>query len=702
MKHRLSHVLTMIVGLAVFAAQAALEVSIGTGDELPLLNPCDTVTLLKADILSGASSGEIDFRIKNVLGGEVASKRAFAFKDGKATVQILDEPLAKGAYDVEWVCIAGGATASGSRRIAVCDDLGPSQGLDGEFLFGTHAHLQCCRDRHEEELEVRAAARVGFKVMRIDLAWREMERDCGAIDWSIGEWRVGLLERHGILPQALIGLAPDWAVKKDWVYERPERGPCGNKLPENEPWRKFLEKMAAHFGSRIPFYELYNEPDLIAFGNFSVDDYVASFNAGANGVHAGCPSAKVLTGGIACWRKTIDTKKDFLPRGVLGTTANFDILAIHEHGNPKGFFRTLDKNWLPLLKDKGIDKPIWPNETSEDALRGEAAQAACYMQKALFSWSRGCCAHNWYKVRDSRRNLAETRRAYGLLSREFEPLAAYPAVAGTISVYRDAHFLRELPNEDMELLLFSKKGNLLLAGWPHNPGCAVMPRPVKIRTDASNVRFVDLMGNSRPVPIADGVVVFDVGRFIGSLILCGATKAEAVANPPLPKPEPIKILVPDGAFSSTPQLVLDKPEQYTSLAGYNPATEHLMWRGPADLSAKCWFMRDGGALAIRVEVTDDVTNFSKTSVPHAGDALEIAFNVGGKLRREWLRSADGHAYERSFTLGELGIAQGAKVLFNIKVWDNDDGAAAEGFIGISADMSGNDVEEWAEVEIALK
>lgn len=695
----MKHFVCGFVGVAAFAVHAALEVSVGTGGELPVVKPSEAVSLLKADISSDAFSGEIDFRVKSVLGGEVASKRSFAFKGGKAAVPVLDAPLAKGAYDVEWTCTAGGETASGSRRIAVCDDLGPSQGMNGEFIFGTHAHLQCCRDRHEEELEVRAAARAGFKVMRIDLAWREMERERGVLDWSIGERRVGLLERYGILPQVLVGLAPDWAVKKDWVYERPERGPCGNKLPEPEPWREFLKKMAAHFGKRIPFYELYNEPDLVAFGNFSVDDYVASFNAGANGVHSGNPAAKVLTGGIACWRKTIDTKKDFLPRGVQETAANFDIIAIHEHGNPNGFFRVMDENWLPLLKESCIDKPIWPNETSENALRGEAAQAACYMQKALFSWSRGCCAHNWYKVRDSKRNLEETRRAYGLLSREFEPLAAYPAVAGTISVYRGAHFLRELPNEDMELLLFSKKGNLVLAGWPHNPGCAVVPRPVKIRTDASSVAFVDLMGNPSPVPIADGVVVFDVGRFIGSLVLHGATKAEAVANPPLPKLERIKIRVPDGTFSPTPQLVLDKPEQYTSLAGFNPATEHLMWRGAADLSAKCWFMRDGDSLAIRVEVTDDVTHFSTTSVPHAGDAMEIAFNVGGKTRREWLKSADGHTYERSFALGELGIVQGAKVLFNIKVWDNDEGAAAEGFIGISADMSGRNVEEWAEMEI---
>lgn len=689
-------ILAGCVGLAAFAAQAALKVSIGTGDELPIVEPSEAVERLRADISSDADGGKIAFTVANVLGGGVSTRRVLSFRDGRSSVPVLDAPLAKGAYDVAWSCTAGGETAAGTNRIAVCDDLGPSQGLDGEFLFGVHAHLQSCRDRKEEELEVRAAARAGFKVMRIDLAWREMERERGVLDWSVGERRVGLLERYGILPQALVGLAPDWAVKKDWVYERPERGPCGNKLPDHGLWRDFLERMAAHFGGRIPFYELYNEPDLVGFGNFSVEDYVASFNVGARGVHAGCPSAKVLTGGFACWRQTIDTKKDFLPRAVLGTANDFDILAIHEHGG--FFFKSLDENWLPLLKANGIGKPIWPNETSEDARRGEAEQAACYMKKALFSWSRGCCAHNWYKVRDARRDLAGTRSYFGLFSRDFEPLAAYPAVVGTISIYRDAHFVREIPDEDMELLLFSKGDCMILAGWPHMPNGAVPPRPVKIRTDAAAAVFTDLMGNPRPIPVEDGVVAFDVGRYIGSLVLRGATSVEAIANPPLPPPERIVIRVADGAFPAEPQLVLDKPEQYTSLAGYNPATEHLMWRGPDDLSARFWFRREGDTLAVRVEVTDDIAHAPAAEAPQMGDSVAIAFMAGGARHLAWVTSGDGHVYERTFSLSALGCSPGETVLFNAQVRDNDDGAA-EGFIGISSDLKGDNAGEWAELEL---
>ena len=96
-----------------------------------------------------------------------------------------------------------------------------------------------------------------------------------------------------------------------------------------------------------------------------------------------------------------------------------------------------------------------------------------------------------------------------------------------------------------------------------------------------------------------------------------------------------------------------------------------MWRGPDDLSARFWFRRDGGTLAIRAEVTDDVITFSTTSVPHAGDALTVAFIAGGKYTRAWMTSEDGHIYEQTSPLDELGIEPGVKTLFNTQVWDND-------------------------------
>lgn len=160
------------------------------------------------------------------------------------------------------------------------------------------------------------------------------------------------------------------------------------------------------------------------------------------------------------------------------------------------------------------------------------------------------------------------------------PMEAYPAVAGTVSVYRDAHFIRELPNEDMELLLFSKKRSLVLAGWPHRPGSAVKPRPVKIRA----------------------------------------------------------------------------------------------------------------------EVTDDVIHFSTTEAPHAGDVMALVFMVGGRRHFTWVKSADGHAYARTFSLAELGYAKGKRILFNTQVWDNDDGVVAEGYIGLSTDLNGEKTSEWAELE----
>jgi len=159
--------------------------------------------------------------------------------------------------------------------------------------------------------------------------------------------------------------------------------------------------------------------------------------------------------------------------------------------------------------------------------------------------------------------------------------------------------------------------------------------------------------------------------------------------------------VPEGDFTAEPQVVLDKPEQYTSLAGYNPATEHLMWRGPSDVSAKIWFRRDGDTLAIRAEVTDDITRLPAADAIQAGDAMVLAFMAGDVRHLEWVTSADGHVYEKTFSLSQLGCSPGDTILFNTQVRDNDDGNGniAEGFIGVSADLTGNNAGEWAELEL---
>ena len=185
--------------------------------------------------------------------------------------------------------------------------------------------------------------------------------------------------------------------------------------------------------------------------------------------------------------------------------------------------------------------------------------------------------------------------------------------------------------------------------------------------------------------------MFDVGRFIGSLVLCGASRAEALANPPLPRPKPLSISVAEGRCPPLPQITFDNPGQYTSYAGYNPATEHLMWSGPDDLSARCSLWREGGYLNVVIDATDDVAG--------EGDVAAVALAVDGWRRYfAWVRSADGRTYSHKVPLDGLGLTPGKRVFCNILVRDADEGGVVEGHIGISDDLDGRRPDEWAELK----
>ncbi len=85
------------------------------------------------------------------------------------------------------------------------------------------------------------------------------------------------------------------------------------------------------------------------------------------------------------------------------------------------------------------------------------------------------------------------------------------------------------------------------------------------------------------------------------------------------------------APGSLAKFVLDQPTQVDSLVAESPDTIRFKWTGPADLSAKGWLWREGDALKLRVDVTDDVhlAPFEGSQIWQA-DSLQVAIAVPGQ------------------------------------------------------------------------
>lgn len=83
------------------------------------------------------------------------------------------------------------------------------------------------------------------------------------------------------------------------------------------------------------------------------------------------------------------------------------------------------------------------------------------------------------------------------------------------------------------------------------------------------------------------------------------------------------IIIPSGEFDSRKaDFVLDQRTQLTSLFPADPHKKHLLWTGPADLSAQVWIGIFGDDLKLRIRATDDIH-----SQPESGARTWMGDNI---------------------------------------------------------------------------
>lgn len=172
------------------------------------------------------------------------------------------------------------------------------------------------------------AVALGVKWIRVDMAWKSIERNFrGDWHWSAMDRVVNAAKARNLEILPILAYTPPWAKRSGCTaFGCPPANP--------DDFVNFAKVAVARYKDRIKVWEVWNEPNLDGFWtNPSIDGYAELLKRTAPAIHAVDPEAKVMFGGIAALERNdwwVIPPREFLD-GVCKRGACVDVDAVSYH-----------------------------------------------------------------------------------------------------------------------------------------------------------------------------------------------------------------------------------------------------------------------------------------------------------------------------------------------------------------------------------
>lgn len=395
---------------------------------------------------------------------------------------------------------------------------GPTSERPKGFLFGVQSHSYLFPVA-EQKLEAQAMALCGAKIRRCSSTWARIQPTADSErNFAVFGDLLAIYEQQGLDSQVCFLNHPPWARDPNWQPANPNYvnryGSRGTAMVDLKHYGAFVQAFMTHFRHRITYVESWNEPDLLSFANFPVEDYIAIMKVFYESVKKASPEARVLTGGYTSLTLPFPERSshpDHMAVSMAEAKGFYVIHAFHGHGSHARYVPQII-GLRKLHRRLGLDIPWWANETAVSAVNiGELAQAETLFKKLLFSWAQGAMGYNWYDLRNDGYDPKENEHNYGLITKDFYPKQAYAAYNALMTLYREAKYLREyaMP-EDMQAYLFqAANGDYLIPSW-----CIDFKGEERLLTlsgISGSAHAADIFGNEAPVVSSQGLAFFTAG-----------------------------------------------------------------------------------------------------------------------------------------------------------------------------------------------
>jgi hypothetical protein len=344
--------------------------------------------------------------------------------------------LPAGQYDVDITLSCGGRVlAKRHRAIAV---LQPVEHLHPEaspFALNSAAlfHLTPDEIAEEGEKRLRQAAATGSVWGRNDLWWGQIETAPGMWDWDKCDSVVNAYLEHGI--DLLAILCYDSAWSHDHSPATPEM---------RADYCEYARQMVRRYGARVPYWEIWNEPNLAEFWHPAPDlqNYIDLLRDAHAAIKGASPEAQVV--GVC----TSGVPLDFiLPILDAGGGAWMDILSVHPYQvqRPTNFSPQLPHGQVRRLRDE-LDRrglwnlPIWITEEGWPTIAGNhlARQARYVTEFYTAMLASGLVQRiHWFNLTDWGQPDLVSGGHFGLVEIDGTPKPSYAAYNNLIARLHD-------------------------------------------------------------------------------------------------------------------------------------------------------------------------------------------------------------------------------------------------------------------------
>ena len=518
--------------------------------------------------------------------------------------------LAKGPWHAEAALETDAARAVAETRFAVVrrrEVTPPSP--PGVFRVGFNYHMDRYTDADNEKC-AKALVQAGAKIVRagIGTGLSYIQKKEGVFDWTKPDRYLDILVRHGLAVDTFVYNTPRWAA----VEPRPEVN--GVRYTWASParpgiYRDFCEKLSARYGTRIAWYEVGNELDLVHPERLSTDEAIAMQREVYEGIKAGCPDAKVIPNGWAVVHSDViphRTQRNMQERLMTEARDFCDAHPVHQHGPYREYRRRLGE-FFAWRKARGIgDMPWYSNETAESIWgAGEERVAECVWQKIIFAWAHGSVDYIWYNLRAIGYGPYDGEQGYGVMTGDFYPRASFAAFAGLTSCFEGLTpkgCVHDGVSREVYRFAGERGGRQVqvLVGWDIRSQTNVS---VRVRTDAAQAFAVDIFDNRRALPVKDGCVALTFGKTPAAVLLEDVTAA-------VPCPEDLeygeKPEIQTVALGAQPHCFrLHSYDSVFEMYKADPSNFDRIWNGWNDLTATVRVSREGEKLKIVAEARDE-------------------------------------------------------------------------------------------------